>query len=110
MARQTRTEWLARVRRWKRSGLTLAEFAAGEQVKAPTLSWWAWRLGETRRNRRGGSPVELVPVRLAPSAEAEVSTRPIEIACGSFVVRAHPSFDRGQLAAVLEVIAEVVAR
>lgn len=101
---------MARVQRWKRCGLTLAQFAAREQVKAGTLSWWAWRLGETRRTKRGGSLVELVPVRIAPSAVAEVSTLPIEIACGSFVVRAHESFDKGQLIAVLEVIAEVVAR
>lgn len=32
------------MREWKASGLTTAEFAAREGLKARTLTWWAWKL------------------------------------------------------------------
>jgi hypothetical protein len=66
--RSTRVEWLARVRRWKASGLTAEAFAAREGTSAATLSWWRWRLA--RDGERFG--------------QARVATRR-GIACASFV-------------------------
>jgi hypothetical protein len=41
MKRESRTQWAARVARWRASGLRAADFAAREGVKANTLRWWA---------------------------------------------------------------------
>jgi hypothetical protein len=59
MRRQTRKQWIGRVRRWERSGLDAETFAAREGVRARTLIWWRWRLG--------------MGPRVTPSAAAVVS-------------------------------------
>lgn len=43
--RATREEWAKRVEAWRGSGRTAKEFAAEIGARAPTLKWWAWRLG-----------------------------------------------------------------
>jgi hypothetical protein len=45
MPRETRKQWVERVRQWGRSGLDAETFAKREGVCARTLIWWRWRLG-----------------------------------------------------------------
>jgi hypothetical protein len=40
----TRDTWAARVRDWKRSGLTADDYAEREGLKAGTLKWWSSQL------------------------------------------------------------------
>ena len=44
--RTSREEWEKRVKRWKDSGLTAAEFSAELGINARTLTYWKWRLGK----------------------------------------------------------------
>jgi transposase len=41
----TRAEWTERVKRWKRSGLSAAEFVRREGLREKHLHWWVWKLG-----------------------------------------------------------------
>lgn len=43
----TRETWAARVREWKRSGLTAADYAEREGLNPRTLSWWSSELGRS---------------------------------------------------------------
>jgi transposase len=54
--------WAREVARWRRSGLSAAEYASGRGLKASTLTWWAWRL--RREERKRGHEVALVPVEV----------------------------------------------
>ena len=56
------TTWKSRVARWRASGLTAREFAAGKDYSPKTLTWWASRL---KRAPQGGSGSSDVAVRLA---------------------------------------------
>jgi len=42
--RATRAEGLERVRSWKATGKSRAEFAAKEDYSERSLGWWAWKL------------------------------------------------------------------
>jgi hypothetical protein len=58
----TRASWAARVHDRKRSGLTAAEYAAREGLKAGTLKWWSSKLN---RSARPASRPPVVEVALA---------------------------------------------
>jgi len=49
------TKWRDRVRRWRRSGLSIAEFCRQEQISQPSFFGWRKRLVEGRAvaSRRG---------------------------------------------------------
>ncbi len=63
--------WKRRLAEWRASGLTAAEFAAGREYAASTLTWWSWRLG-----RAGGSDTAEAPVRSAPVASGPPAPAP----------------------------------
>jgi hypothetical protein len=79
----TKSEWIARIARWKRSGLGANEFGARKGVDPKQLSWWKWHLktaskgvGENREvpeapKARGLGKTRLVPVRLAVGGMAQ---------------------------------------
>jgi len=91
MARESREAWARRVRRWEKSGLSGADFAAREGVKEKTLTYWRWKLGRSRavatraRSRRSkATPVSFVEVaspeaRSAKSPEVVVERHRIRI-------------------------------
>jgi transposase len=95
----TRETWAARVREWKRSGLTAADYAEREGFNASTLTWWSSRLG----------PSALVP-RTPPVLEVVMSTRPgqarsLEVVLESGVRVAVPiGFDEPTLRRLLSVL------
>ena len=45
MERTPRAEWERRVAKWRRSGMSTAEFASQHGLNASTLSYWRWKLG-----------------------------------------------------------------
>ena len=55
MARASAAEWAKRVERWKDSGLTTKEFAAEMGLKASTLTYWKWKLGNDERDKGADS-------------------------------------------------------
>jgi len=60
-----RQEWIERVDRWRRSGLTAKRFAASIGVNPGTLGHWAWRLRHEQRvmkTRPAAPPGALVEI------------------------------------------------
>ena len=121
----TRAEWTERVKRWKRSGLSAAEFARREGLKAKQLHWWNWKLGASDSAPAPDEPrflpvrVVSAPARAAASSTpaALVTTSPswpgataIEIALpNGRLVRVPPGFDPATLERVLAIAAEAGA-
>jgi transposase len=116
----TRAEWTEQVKRWKRSGLSAAEFGRREGLKAKQLHWWSWKLGTSDAAPQPAEP-RFLPVRVvsssapAPSSPAAlVMTSPpgsaamaIEIALpNGRLVRVPPGFDPATLERVLAIAAE----
>ena len=79
-------EWRKRLKRFKRSELTVARFCDGEGVSVPSFFYWQKKLGQTASRRRSKSrpgvfrPVAVVPVRPAMSAPTPaVAPAPLEM-------------------------------
>ncbi len=122
----TRAEWSERVKRWKRSGLSGAEFAQREGLKAPQLYWWTWKLGASDPAPAAADEPRFLPVRVVGSPAA-ASPRPeaalvkpssswgspvglIEIVLpNGRLVRVPPGFDPATLERVLSIAAEAGA-
>lgn len=66
------------LRRWRRSGLSLEEFAQQNRLSAKTLAWWRWKL---ERDGRQGREIELVEVTPAPASTTSAA------ACFEVVLR-----------------------
>lgn len=90
----SRREWERRVRRWRRSGLTAAEFSSREGLRRGTLLWWSSKLQQEARSAEG-SFVELTAV-------VEPAPIEVELANGR-VVRVPAGFDDNGLERVLAV-------
>jgi hypothetical protein len=68
-----RAEWTERVKRWKRSGLSAAELARREGLKAKQLHGWNWKPGASDTAALPDEP-RFLPVRVVSSpAAASVS-------------------------------------
>jgi hypothetical protein len=108
--RATRAEWLERVRCWKASGKSRAEFAANKEYSERSLGWWAWKLGSegealdkkpkaAKRPRRSKSQsFELVELVTQPVPS------PLAMRVGAVEVLVDRGFDREVLAGVLDVL------
>lgn len=66
MERATRATWAERVREWRASGKTAAEFAATRRINANTLRWWSSELNRTTRAKPA-----VVEVTLEAASEGE---------------------------------------
>jgi hypothetical protein len=92
----TRETWAARVREWKRSGLTSAEFAERQGLNASTLTWWSSQLG---RSALAISRPPVVEVMVAPLASS------LEVVLASGIRVAVPvGFDEATLGRLLTVL------
>jgi hypothetical protein len=89
-------QWSARVSLWRRSGKSVAEFAASEGCNARTLAWWGWKLGAKKQ-----PPSESVAfVRLMARGAASKPT--LELTIGEHVhLRVERGFDAELLRAVV---------
>jgi len=102
MTETTKAKWRARVREWKASGRTLAEFTKGQEFTAATLRWWAYKLGaETKRASSAGPtatpPITLLPVRRTTKAPSSG----IVLELGAVRLRVEHGFDARLLREVL---------
>jgi hypothetical protein len=103
-------QWAERVRRQERSGLSLRKFAEREGLKAGSLSFWKWKLGQERRGGKrtaaAVSPVRFVELRAeavgppAPAQQFEVELR------SGRRVRVAVGFDAAELARLVVVLEE----
>ena len=100
MARSTRSAWRRRLSKWKRSGLSIPEFARREGLNPSTLSWWKWKLGSE------GHATDVDFVELVPAPVSLVSAAAIEVSCPTgHVVRVPAGTDSATLRVVLETLA-----
>lgn len=100
-------EWAERVREWKRSGLTAAEYGAQAGIDGKQLSWWKWRLGpgggaERRGQTSSARGVQFVPARVVEQARRETGRVEIVLANGR-IVRATGRVDGEALAQAIRV-------
>ena len=98
--------WSDRVRRWKESGLTAAQFAAREGIpRAQALSWWAHHLSRSGKASKPAAAIKMVRVE-AVSVENATETRDggVEIRCGACRIEVRPGFDEATLRRVLVVM------
>jgi transposase len=104
----TREDWAERVKRWKKSGLTAAEFGEREGIEAKQLHWWKWHLGKKEVPSASESPLRLLPVSVVPSRDVRVSEEtPLEIVLQSgHILRVARGFDAATLRSVLLVLEE----
>jgi transposase len=104
----TREDWAERVKRWKKSGLTAAEFGEREGIEGRQLHWWKWHLGKKEVPSATELPLRLLPVRVVPARDVGVSKeRPLEIVLQSgHVLRVARGFDPVTLRSVLSVLEE----
>ena len=115
--------WTSRISEWKASGLTSGEFCEGKPYSAGGLRHMAYRLGKGRAARVVEPQIRLAKVLVgrreaapssgtaAPKEATGVQSEPkggaeaLAIECGSMRVLVRSGFDRGTLAAVLDVLA-----
>lgn len=94
----TRDTWAARVRDWKRSGLTADDYAEREGLKAGTLKWWSSQLN------RSPPPTTRPPVVEVTVAAGRTESA-LEVMLASGVRVAVPvGFDEGTLVRLLTVL------
>jgi transposase len=104
----TREDWAERIKRWKKSGLTAAEFGQREGIAGKQLHWWKWHLGKNETPSASEIP-RLLPVRVvAQPRDVEVSREtPLEIVLQSgHVLRVGHGFDPATLRSVLSILEE----
>jgi hypothetical protein len=115
MERTSRDTWAERVERWKDSGLTAKEYAAGLGISAGSLSWWKWRLSSEaaspkpgrpgRRSAKSGTRVGTSPVTFVEVTTHAAAAEPLEIMLPSSVrIRVPSSFDAAALGRLLDVL------
>src|SRR4051812_17494134 len=109
MTRSTREQWEQRIRRWQRSGMEAASFAAREGLKPERLRWWRGQLGMGPRGKSNSAPPPFVEVVLAGEAEQKAAVREasaLEVLIGKRRVVVRPGFDAQSLREVLAVLEE----
>ena len=113
---QTETKWSERVREWRASGQSAAQFVEGRGFEASTLQYWASRLkamgimvvpeattGATPAKAPAKASMALLRVRRAVAPEAVRSTG-LTIGVGAARIEVGRGFDRTLLREVVDVL------
>lgn len=98
--------WRTMVRRWRRSGLSIREFCAEQQIAEP--SFYAWRRTIARRDAEATSfvPVRVVPdERSGPNGDKSGGGLELVLRAGR-LLRIGPGFDTPTLQRLLAVLEE----
>ncbi len=105
--RHSRSWWAQTVARWKRSGLSAAEFAAREGVVERTLRWWSSALRRDTRALRGSQRIEPIAIELVPPTPTFASSGgTIEIEVGCARVRVEVGTDVTYVGALVRELGE----
>jgi hypothetical protein len=94
--------WRQALARWQRSGLSVSEFCAGEELTTWCFYWWRRKLA-----RRDQHPDSFLPVEVAGSSLSLAVRAGIEIVLAdSRRLLVQPGFDPQTLRQVLDVLEE----
>jgi hypothetical protein len=103
---ETEGKWAERVRRWRASGQTAAEFTRGKGYEPSTLRYWACML-----NRRPAGAVKVTArspaapaVRMLRVRRVARAAEPMVVAVGAARVEVPAGFDQSLLRAIIEAI------
>ena len=100
---ETESKWLERVRDWRASGKTAAEYAAGRDFKASTLRYRASVLGR-RTPSEIATPGPPAGVRMARVVRRPTADATIEVAVGGARVVVRGGFDGALLRQVVQAL------
>jgi hypothetical protein len=90
-------EWAERVRAWRESGQTAAEFAAEKGFTERTLRWWSGEF--ERRSRRSTTPIPIARVvRTTPDST------PVVVTIGAVRLEVRAGFDRALLREIVDAL------
>ncbi|MGH7435709.1 MAG: IS66 family insertion sequence element accessory protein TnpA [Polyangiaceae bacterium] len=93
----TAAEWTERVRAWRESGRSSAEFAEGKGYSEKLLRWWS---SELARRARQKPRVQLARVvRTPPTASV-----PLTVTIGAARIEVRVGFDRALLRDVIDAL------
>jgi len=92
-----RADWAERVRAWRASGLSAAEFSRGKGYAPKSLSWWSNHLKSLERKEQGGAAVSMARV------VRDDGRRELVVEVGALRVLVQPGFDAELLREVLRV-------
>lgn len=110
---QRREHWRAVLKRWRKSGLSMAAYCKGENLKDSTLNWWARQLRVrdcdlARAKRAAAKPKAqravrstFVPVRVIQVAPPEGASALEVVTRSGHIIRLHPGFDPATLREVI---------
>ena len=105
--RATRAQWLDRVRAWRASGQSSAEFTKDQGYSAQSLERWAWKfsgegeeLEPKKARRQPKETLQLVEVM----AETHRGSEPLTMRVGAVELVLGRGFDPQVLAGVLDVL------
>ncbi len=101
--RINRDAWGEHIRQWRNSGRAADDFAAELGVTTPTLRWWAWKLGESKRSR-GGSKARGCSGRGRGDAKGKVTKGRKKLSKVSFVPLAAEPSATGTDTSALEIV------
>lgn len=98
--------WRERVREWRASGETAADFAVSHGYSVSSLRWWAWKLGESATSDPPSESPRLVRVlrggRARDAAASDAARITIELGAARVTVKT--GADRTTLREVLNVL------
>jgi hypothetical protein len=104
---ETQTKWTERVRAWRASGRTAREFAAGQEFKPSTLTYWASQLRRSS-SAEGSVVVKVAPrlrmVRVAGRAAMAPHEETLVVAVGTARIVVRTGFDRSLLRDVVDAL------
>ena len=114
MAKRTETakasaaeaKWAKRIARFERSGLSIRAFAARDELKAGSLSFWRWKLAHRRPAAEPVAPLRFVELTAAKAATVGAAmSYEVALASGR-TVRVPSGFDGVELARLVAVLEE----
>jgi transposase-like protein len=100
--RRSRAVWEELVRRYRESGLSIAKFAAQQDIPEATLGRWVAKLSAPARAAPDRGP-RLIPVVRRATASA------VWLELGPTRVEVRPGFDRALVADLVQTLAAVFA-
>ncbi len=105
---ETETKWTERVKEWKASGKTVAQFAEGREFQGSTLRYWACILRRGAPSERRSASVSAASLSKIQMAKVVTSstgkTSTIEVAVGAARVQVRAGFDGTLLRQVVEAL------